>query len=146
MCFVLVLKQPIKKLHTLSFLTGRFWSTIMKIIRNSHMSKIQIQYVLGGFHGGGGGEGAKGVCFCVFFCVFFWKSILNNIIALRIIPKSKVKNKTYKIECTVHTWLQTCIFIFILQSVHLLYKYTTRINVCFIRSLRINFWSLRINF
>jgi hypothetical protein len=35
---------------------------------------------------------------------------------------------------------------FILQSVHLLYKYTTRINFCFIRSLRINFWSLRIKF
>jgi hypothetical protein len=30
-------------------------------------------------------------------------------------------------------------YIFILQSVHLLYKYTTRINFCFIRSLRINF-------
>ena len=33
----------------------------------------------------------------------------------------------------------TQIYIFILQSVHLLYKYTTRINFCFIRSLRINF-------
>ena len=35
------------------------------------------------------------------------------------------------------------ILYFILQSVHLLYKYTIRINVCFIRSLRINFWSLQ---
>ena len=28
---------------------------------------------------------------------------------------------------------------FILQSVHLLYKYAIRINVCFIRSMQINF-------
>ena len=45
------------------------------------------------------------------------------------------------------------IFQFILQSVHLLYKYTIRINFCFIRTRRINFsnytnklLSLRINF
>jgi hypothetical protein len=31
------------------------------------------------------------------------------------------------------------IYIFILQSVHLLYKYAIRINVCFIRTRRINF-------
>ena len=31
------------------------------------------------------------------------------------------------------------VYQFILQSVHLLYKYTTRINFCFIRRLRINF-------
>jgi hypothetical protein len=44
-------------------------------------------------------------------------------------------------------------FTFILQSVHLLYKYAIRINVCFIRTRRINFsyytnklFSLRINF
>ena len=42
---------------------------------------------------------------------------------------------------------------FILQSVHLLYKYAIRINFCFIRTRRINFsyytnklFSLRINF
>ena len=42
---------------------------------------------------------------------------------------------------------------FILQSVHLLYKYAIRINICFIRTRRINFsyytnklFSLRINF
>ena len=31
------------------------------------------------------------------------------------------------------------IYIFILQSVHLLYKYTIQINFCFIRTRRINF-------
>jgi hypothetical protein len=43
--------------------------------------------------------------------------------------------------------------LFILQSVHLLYKYAIRINFSFIRTRRINFWyytnklfSLRINF
>jgi hypothetical protein len=45
------------------------------------------------------------------------------------------------------------IYIFILQSVHLLYKYAIRIIFCFIRTRRINFsyytnklFSLRINF
>ena len=45
------------------------------------------------------------------------------------------------------------VYIFILQSVHLLYKYAIRIHFCFIRSRRINFsfytnklFSLRINF
>jgi len=35
---------------------------------------------------------------------------------------------------------------FILQSVHLLYKYAIRINFCFIRTIRINFLTRRINF
>jgi hypothetical protein len=35
---------------------------------------------------------------------------------------------------------------FILQSVHLLYKYAIRIHFCFIRTRRINFCTIRINF
>ena len=40
---------------------------------------------------------------------------------------------------TVSVYIPNAIELFILQSVHLLYKYTIRINFCFIRSLRINF-------
>ena len=38
-----------------------------------------------------------------------------------------------------HIYLSTYKCIFILQSVHLLYKYAIRINFCFIRTRRINF-------
>ena len=50
-------------------------------------------------------------------------------------------------------YIRMQLLLFILQSVHLLYKYAIRINICFIRTRRINFsyytnklFSLRINF
>ena len=45
----------------------------------------------------------------------------------------------YVTQILDEAYIKVHIKVFILQSVHLLYKYTTRINFCFIRSLRINF-------
>jgi hypothetical protein len=46
----------------------------------------------------------------------------------------------------LNTGLTVPIYKFILQSVHLLYKYAMRINFCFIRTIRINFSAYEINF
>ena len=73
------------------------------------------------------------------------KNVLEYIITL-VVVKNKVRLKRCLNKFQIWQSSIPQINLFILQSVHLLYKYTTRINFGFIRSLRINFWSLRINF
>ena len=92
-----------------------------------------------------------GFVFCVVYCrllfvvwsFFFWPLHSLSFFDLRILITLLVSsNSSYGM-----------VYIFILQSVHLLYKHAMRINICFIRTRRINFsyytntlFSLWINF
>ena len=89
------------------------------------------------------------------FVVIINKSVPSKLAELtcyQTVQRYNVNIANSKLCISIPCWFMR-IYIIILQSVHLLYKYAIRIHFCFIRNRRINFsyytntlFSLRINF